>query len=149
MERMQAAERPGNIMDREEYPEKKPVILIVEDHEGMRNSMKRWMSTIFQEYEVVDVSTGEEAMELCRAKSPYLILMDIKLPGINGIEASRAIKAFAPHTKIIVITIYDTGAFKESALGAGADRFLSKNRISTELIPVMKEMLSSFTTEDG
>ncbi|MEW6586547.1 MAG: response regulator transcription factor [Nitrospirota bacterium] len=116
-------------------------ILIVEDHEGLRHSMKRWLGTVFPACEVIDLQTGEEAIALCGELNPGLILMDIKLPGMNGLEATRELKGINPLTKIIILTIYDTNGFRKSALEAGADAFISKNHMGRDLIPAVKEAL--------
>jgi DNA-binding NarL/FixJ family response regulator len=117
-------------------------ILIVEDHEGIRSSMKQWISTVLQDYEIRDVNTGEDAVAVCREIKPDLVLMDIKLPGINGIQATIQIKKILPETKVVILTIYDTPVFKASALEAGASAFLSKNNMYKELIPTIQRLIS-------
>jgi len=149
MEQLKSIEIIENMMDRQDdHTGKKLPILIVEDHEGMRNSMRRWLSVLFQDHDFFDVTSGEEAIEFCKTTHPQLVLLDIKLPGINGIEAARRIKTDSPITKIIILTIYDTPEFKKSALAAGADLFLSKNSLSTDLVPAMKAFCSDPTIKD-
>jgi DNA-binding NarL/FixJ family response regulator len=118
-------------------------ILIVEDHAGIRSSVKLWLSRIFQEYEITDVSTGEDAVEICKKAKPELVVMDLKMPGINGILATQQIKKILPDTKIIILTIYDVPAFRTGALEAGANAFLSKNDMYRELIPTIRRLISS------
>jgi DNA-binding NarL/FixJ family response regulator len=119
-----------------------PVIVIAEDHAGMRNSLKKWLSTIFQYYEIRDAGTGEDTVELCKKTKPEVVVMDIKLPGINGIEATRQIKKILPDTKIIVLTIYDIPVFQVGAHEAGASAFISKNNMYKELIPAIQKLIS-------
>lgn len=118
-------------------------ILIVEDHAGIRSSVKLWLSRVFQEYEIRDASTGEDAVELCRQAKPELIVMDMKMPGINGILATQQIKKILPDTKIIILTVYDVPAFRIGALEAGASAFLSKNDMYKELIPTIRRLIAS------
>jgi DNA-binding NarL/FixJ family response regulator len=120
-----------------------PTIVIAEDHAGIRSSVKLWLSRIFQEYEITDVSTGEDAVELCKKAKPELVVMDLKMPGINGILATQQIKKILPDTKIIILTVYDVPAFRTGALEAGASAFLSKNDMYRELIPTIRRLIAS------
>jgi DNA-binding NarL/FixJ family response regulator len=120
-----------------------PTIVIAEDHAGIRSSVKQWLSRVFDEYEIRDVGTGEDAVELCRKTKPELVVMDIKMPGINGILATQQIKKILPDTKIIILTIYDVPAFRAGALEAGASAFLSKNDMYRELIPTIRRLIAS------
>ena len=117
-------------------------ILIVEDHEGMRQSMRKWLGSTFEDTEFFDASTGEAAVELCKHMKPDLVVMDIKLPGINGIEATKQIKKILPETKVIMLTIYDVPAFQAGALEVGASAFISKNTMYTELIPAIEKLMA-------
>ena len=118
-------------------------ILIVEDHNGIRSSLRQWIGAVFQDHEIRDVSTGEDAVELCKEIKPDVVVMDLKLPGINGILATKQIKKILPDTKVIMLTIYDTPAFQSSALEAGASAFLSKNDMYKELIPTIQRLMAS------
>jgi len=117
-------------------------ILIVEDHEGMRQSMRKWLSSAFEDTDFFDASTGEAAVELCKHTRPDLVVMDIKLPGINGIEATKQIKKILPDTKVVMLTIYDVQAFQAGAIEAGASAFISKNSMYHELIPTIQRLIS-------
>jgi DNA-binding NarL/FixJ family response regulator len=130
-------------MEAEETENGARTILIVEDHAGIRSSVKQWLSRVFDEYEIRDVGTGEDAVELCRKTKPELVVMDIKMPGINGILATQQIKKILPDTKIIILTIYDVPAFRAGALEAGASAFLSKNDMYRELIPTIRRLIAS------
>jgi len=115
-------------------------ILIVEDHEGIRHSVKQWLVKTFKENEIIEATTGEDAVEICKEMKPKVVVMDIKLPGINGIVATKQIKNALPDTKIIMLTIYDIPAFQTGALEAGADAFISKNDMYTKLIPTIQSL---------
>lgn len=119
-----------------------PKILIVEDHEGMRNSLRQWISTVFQDCEVRDAGTGEDAVQLCKELKPDVVVMDIKLPGINGILATKQIKRMFPEIQVVMLTVYDIPAFQAEAAGSGASAFISKNNMYKELIPVIRKLIS-------
>ncbi len=73
-------------------------ILIVEDHEAVRKALRDWLEEVFPQYGVIDAASGEEAMALLRVESPRLVGMDLGLPGMTGIEATRQIKVTMPST---------------------------------------------------
>ncbi len=80
-------------------------ILIVEDHDTVREALRDWVEVEFPQCRVIEAATGEEAIALTRIESPCLIVMDIRLPGINGIETTRQIKAAFPFAQIVMLSI--------------------------------------------
>jgi len=116
-------------------------IIIVEDHEGLRHSIRQWLGKVFEKNEIIEASTGEDAIEICKEVKPAVVIMDIKLPGINGIIATKEIKNALPDTKVIMLTVYDVPAFQTGALEAGADAFISKNDMYKELIPAIQQFM--------
>ena len=81
-------------------------ILIVEDHDALRDSLKTWLSSIFQDCILLQAKTGEEALELSRAHQPKIVLMDIMLPAMSGIETTRHIKGVVPDAQVVMLSIY-------------------------------------------
>jgi len=121
----------------------KITILIVEDHDQVRASLREWLSGIFPQVLFLESKTGEEAVDLIRANAPNIILMDIGLPGISGIEAIRKIKKFSPETHIVMVTIYESSHYQTDALAAGATAYVTKRKMHKELIPIIKKLISS------
>jgi DNA-binding NarL/FixJ family response regulator len=117
-------------------------ILIVDDHEGIRSSLSKWLTTVFQDYELREASTGENAIKLSGEIKPELIVMDIKLPGMNGLLAAKQIKLMFPDTKIVMLTVYDIPSFKSEAAAIGANAFISKNNIYKELVPAIQKLIT-------
>jgi CheY-like chemotaxis protein len=74
----------------------KPKILLVDDHKGLRQLVRDWLTTEFPQCHVFEASSGENALELARREFPDILVMDIELPGIDGIETIRQIKQFLP-----------------------------------------------------
>ena len=68
-------------------------ILIVEDHDDVRRALRDWLELEFPRCRVIEAASGEEAVALIRIESPCLVVMDIRLPGMNGIETTRQIKS--------------------------------------------------------
>ena len=85
-------------------------ILIVEDHQGVRQSLREWLELSFPQYHLVEAASGEEALKVARTTVPRLVIMDIGLPGINGIEATQGIKTASPESRVVMLTIYDDEA---------------------------------------
>jgi YesN/AraC family two-component response regulator len=91
--------------------------------------------------EIMEAEDGEEAMQKISPYPPDLIFMDIKLPGENGLELTRKIKAKYPDVIVIVLTSYDTLEYREAAAHAKADHFLSKGSSSKEGILALVESI--------
>lgn len=107
-------------------------VLIVDDQESFR-SAARLVVELANGFEVVgEAVTGEEAVSLVDTLSPDLILMDMNLPGIDGLEATRLIMEAQPATKVIGLSTYDE--FRERALAAGAVAFISKSDFEPGLL---------------
>ncbi len=118
-----------------------PTILIVEDHAAVRKSLCDWLSVMLPDCQFVQAQSGEEAMALTDAQPPDIVLMDIGLPGITGIEATRRIKALAPNTSVVILSIHEEDAFQTDAAAAGASAFVFKRTMDTELVPVLQTLL--------
>ena len=116
-------------------------ILIVEDHPGVRHSLREWLALSFPHYELLEATSGEEAVAMAQAASPCLVIMDIGLPGITGIEATETIKKTIPDTKVIMLTIFDDDDYRSHATAAGAFAYVPKRKIKTELMPVVRRIL--------
>ncbi len=121
----------------------RPTILIVEDQEPVRRLLGEWLGSVFPGVEVVGASSGEEGVASVQTRAPGVVLMDIGLPGMSGIEAVRRIKAVAPHTRIVMLTALNDEVHRREAFAAGASAYVPKGRIRTELIPVMAGLLTS------
>jgi len=117
-------------------------ILIVEDHDTLREKLLSWLEIQFAGYQVCASPSAEEALEIIKVKPPVLVLMDIKLPGMNGIEATRIIKTTRRDTRVIVTTQVNGKNYMESAYDSGADAFISKDRLFRELNTVINKLLT-------
>ena len=90
---------------------------------------------------VGEVSNGLEAVQRARVLQPDLILLDLGLPGINGIEVARRILEFSPKTKILFATEESSPDVAEAALGTGARGFVVKSDAGSELLPAVEAVL--------
>ena len=117
-------------------------VLIVEDNVEVRTSLKGWLGSMFPQNSFVEAATGEEAVALAGAEVPDLVLMDLRLPGMSGIEATRRIKAASGRTNVVILTIHDAQEYRRDAKAAGASAYVLKTRTKTELVPVLSKLLS-------
>jgi CheY-like chemotaxis protein len=123
-------------------------ILIVEDHDELRETLLEWLKSVFSDCTFLVAGSGEKAIELAEVHQPAIVLMDIQLPGINGIEAIRRIKKISPQTQALILSVMNVSAYKEEAMAAGACAYINKQHMHVELIPVLNKLLSLHTTEE-
>lgn len=102
-------------------------MMLVDDQESFR-SAARLIIGMVPGFELTgEAGTGEEATDLAATRPPDLVLMDINLPGIDGLEATRRILARQPEVRVVVISTYEAGEYETRARQAGAAAFLSKS----------------------
>ncbi len=118
-----------------------PEALLVEDSAIFRKLLKETLHSGFPSLEISEVGDGEEAMQIINARPPDLIFMDIKLPGENGLDLTTKIKAKYPDVTVIILTSYDTPEYREAAVQAKANYFLSKGSSSKEGILTLVESI--------
>ena len=116
-------------------------ILVVDDQEDNRRILRDLLTA--NGFEVIEGKTGEEGVALAEAQTPSLILMDIQLPGIDGYEATRQIKAKPAlrTTPLIVVTSYALSGDDAKAFAAGADAYVSKPFSPRALLAKVRELL--------
>ena len=105
---------------------KKFRILIVDNNDFFRKALMEKLQMSFPAVIVKEAADGGEALREINAFLPDLIFMDIRLPGENGLELTKKIKAAHPNTIIFIITSYDLFEYRDAASQYGANRFLSK-----------------------
>jgi DNA-binding NarL/FixJ family response regulator len=117
-------------------------ILIVEDNLIFRNSLREMLAMRFPTAEIEEASNGDEAMHMIDRLEPDLVFMDIKLPGRNGIELTRAIKSSKARIMVIILTSCDIPEYREAAIRSGASHFFTKgNARSDEIAAVVSSAL--------
>lgn len=107
-------------------------VLLVDDQEPFL-SAARLVVELAEGFDVIgEATTGEEAVDLAATLSPDLILMDVNLPGIDGLEATRRILAADGRPVVIVLSTYEAGEYEPRALAAGATAFISKSEFAPD-----------------
>jgi DNA-binding NarL/FixJ family response regulator len=108
-------------------------VLIADDHPLFRDGMRGLLDSLADMEVVGEASSGEQAIELARELQPDVILMDIKMPGINGIEATREILHTSPHIGVLVVTMFEDDDSVFAAMRAGARGYLLKDSSGQEV----------------
>lgn len=116
-------------------------VLLVEDTEDNRFMMKRLLE--MSGYDVVEAVNGEEAVKLASAEHPDVILMDLSLPVVDGLGATRRIRAMAGPRRvpIIAVSAHDTADFHSEAVAAGCDAYITKPIDFAELEELVTRLL--------
>ncbi|WP_427868733.1 response regulator transcription factor [Leucobacter luti] len=117
-------------------------VLLVDDQELVRYGFRLVLEAEDDMLVVGDASDGEEAVHAARRLRPDVVLMDVRMPGTDGIEATRQIISELPQTRVLVLTTYDQDEFAFGALQAGAAGFLLKNTRPAELVAAVRTVQS-------
>lgn len=125
-------------------------LLIADDEPLQRRALTQLIGRKLPEVEVVcQAANGEEAVAGAKEYHPHLVLMDIKMPGKNGLDAAKEILAFAPETKVIMLTAYDEFSYAQTALQLGAVNYLLKPVRPNDLFQALETCLDGLRkTED-
>lgn len=116
-------------------------LLVVDDHAGVRQTVMALVSTEFPHFRLLEAECAEDALTLCDAEQPDLIVLDITLPGMDGFEATRRIKASWPRIVIVMHSSSDMPVYRDASLAAGAAAFVGKGRNSRTLVPIIAGLL--------
>jgi len=115
-------------------------ISIVEDQRALRESLAEWLGNAPGIRCVGAYATAEEALRDLPAQKPDVVLMDINLPGMNGIQCVARLKERLPKTQVVMLTTYDQGDLIFDSLRAGANGYLLKNMPREELVAAMEQV---------
>jgi DNA-binding NarL/FixJ family response regulator len=116
-------------------------VFIVEDDKELRKSFVHIVNNADKFIVVGAYSTAEEAILEIGRKKPDIILMDIQMPGMNGVEATTLIKEKYPHLEIVIVTVYEDNELVFNALKAGASGYITKSANYLELLSALNEIV--------
>ena len=120
----------------------KPItILITDDHKLLRDTWAIIFSNDSRFNLVGVTGTGEEAVNIAKQFRPDIIIMDINLPGINGIDATQQIKKYSPSSKVLAVSFHNEPEFAREIIQKGAMGYLTKNSSQEELFKAIEEIL--------
>ena len=117
-------------------------VLLVDDHDLVRAGIKRILSDVSGIKVIGEACSGEEAVKLGRKLKPQVVLMDIKMPGIGGFEATRKLIRIDPDIKVLVVTICNNDLYPARLLQVGASGYLTKGATMEEMIQAIRAVYS-------
>jgi DNA-binding NarL/FixJ family response regulator len=126
-----------------DYHKKGPTVLVAENHNVLRASIRDLITTHFPNSEIIEANNGWKALFKSLVYHPDLILMDLALPDMDGIEATRHIKKVLPDIDVIMMTMSENPLYGNAAIEAGANTYIVKNRIGADLVSILLNMISA------
>lgn len=117
-------------------------VLLVDDQDLVRYGLRLVLEAQPDIEVVAEASDGADALRAARGHAPDVVLMDVRMPGMDGIEATRQLTAAHPKTRVLVLTTYDLDEFAFGALQAGAAGFLLKNTRPDELVGAVRSVVT-------
>lgn len=115
-------------------------VLLVDDHKLVRTGLKLILDETPDIRVVGEASTGEEALERARALKPQVILMDVSMPGIGGLEATRKLAMGLPDARVIVVSVHTAEPYPMRLLEAGASGYLTKDCAGDEIVTAIRRV---------
>ncbi len=117
--------------------------ILVEDDDGFRQCVRRILSSRYPSIQLMEAEDGMEAMSKIDLVPPDLVFIDVHLPGINGIELTRLIRARNPNAIIVILSNHDVTEYREAAYRNGANYYVSKNSPVGDLFFLVEHIIES------
>lgn len=113
-------------------------ILLADDHAVLRAGLRALLNNQMDMEVIGEAGDGREAVVQARQLSPNVVLMDIGMPGINGLDATRLVKQASPDTKVLILSMYDDESYLRQVLRAGASGYVLKKAADVELLSAIR-----------
>lgn len=121
--------------------------LVVDDEKGVVKELKDLLE--LRDYKVFSATSGEEALSIVKKEKPNIIILDILMPGMDGIEVLREIKKTHPKIRVIMLTAVEDEGTKKMALSLGASGYLTKPYSFEEVINMSRKIINEICKEEG
>ena len=122
-----------------------PRVLVVDDHAIIRRGVQGILST-YPEWDLCgEADNGQDAIRLAGELAPEIVIMDVSMPGMNGLEATRIIHDVLPETKVLLLTLHSSSEFVRSAFRAGARGYVLKSDAENELVRALNIVIGEGT----
>jgi two-component system, NarL family, invasion response regulator UvrY len=120
-------------------------VILVDDHNIVRSGLRRLLELSGDIDVVAEASSGEEACSIYNEFSADVLVMDLSMPGIGGLEALRRILVLAPNAKVVIFSMHENAAFATQALSAGARCYVAKSGFADDLLLAVREAAADRT----
>jgi DNA-binding NarL/FixJ family response regulator len=118
-------------------------LLIVDDHEIFRRGLRALLEPSSEWQICGEAVDGLDAVEQCKSLKPDIVVLDVSMPRLNGLEAARLIRRENPESKIVIITQHDSPQIRSAALDAGARAFVTKSAVGSELVSALRNLIQT------
>lgn len=118
-------------------------LLIVDDHEIFRRGLRALLEPSSEWQICGEAVDGVDAVEQCKTLKPDIVVLDVSMPRLNGLEAARLIRRENPESKIIIITQHDSPQIRSAAHEAGARAFVTKSAVGSELVSALRNLIQT------
>lgn len=122
-------------------------VLVVDDHPGFLGWLASFLAKTLWIKVVGTAKSGDEAVAMVRGLQPDLVLTDLAMPGMNGMEATYRIKSLERPPRVVVVTLHDGHEYRAQAAAVGADGFLTKADSAVGLLPLIRMMFAKTAIE--
>lgn len=113
-------------------------VLLVDDHDLVRSGIRNYLNEVSGVKVVGEAKTGEEAVKIARTANPHVVLMDVKMPGIGGFEATRKLLRINPDLKVLVVTSCENDIYPARLLQIGASGYITKGSTMEEMLQAIR-----------
>ena len=117
-------------------------VLVVDDNGGFRQRIKEFLASEPDIEVVGEAADGEQAILKAKELQPDVVLMDVRMPGTNGLDATRELKDEMPEVKVIMLSRFDVEEYREAARARGASGYVVKQSLIEELLPAIRRVMS-------
>jgi DNA-binding NarL/FixJ family response regulator len=118
-------------------------LLIVDDHEIFRRGLRALLEPSSEWQICGEAVDGMDAVEQCKSLKPDIVVLDVSMPRLNGLEAARLIRKEKPEPQIVIITQHDSPQIRSAALEAGAQAFVTKSSVGSELVSALRGLIQN------
>jgi DNA-binding NarL/FixJ family response regulator len=115
-------------------------VFIVDDQPAARDGLRMWLNLAEDVTVVGEAGDGASAISLVPASTPDIVLMDVAMPGMDGISTTRCLRALTPRTAVIMVSLYDDVETRTGATSAGAVEFVPKHQVDQTLLDTIRRV---------
>jgi DNA-binding NarL/FixJ family response regulator len=123
-------------------------VLLVDDQPAVRRGLRMRLELEPDMSVVGEAGSGEEAISLAQALHPDVVLMDVRMPGTDGVSATETLRATVSHSAIVILSLYDDAETRARAEAAGAAAFVAKHQMGAKLLATVRRVVGSIEAGD-